>query len=143
MDIHAIWNSEKKLRAATGLSRAEADELLIDFSEKINCIEQQKKKSGGRPNKYPPLNFFLMMMFQLRHHVTFEVLGFMFELDPSNAKRRFESTESIVKDILAKKKLSHLVRPKPTKKELEARLTPTQRSLSTALNNLYGDLKTI
>ena len=103
MDIHAIWNSEKKLRAATGLSRAEADELLIDFSEKINCIEQQKKKSGGRPNKYPPLNFFLMMMFQLRHHVTFEVLGFMFELDPSNAKRRFESTESIVKDILAKK----------------------------------------
>ena len=143
MDILAIWNTEKKLRAATGLSRAEADELLIDFSEKIDHLEQQKKKSGGRPNKYPPLNFFLMMMFQLRHHVTFEVLGFMFELDPSNAKRRFESTESMVKDILSQKKLSHLVRPKPTKKELEARLTPTQRSLSMALNNLYDDLKTV
>lgn len=126
MNIHAIWNSEKKLRAATGLAKAEADELLIDFSEKINFIEQQKKQFGGRPNKYPPLNFFLMMMFQLRHHVTFEVLGFMFEIDPSNAKRRFESTESMIKDILAQKKLSHLVRPKPTKKELEARLIPTQ-----------------
>ena len=143
MDILAIWNTENKLRAATGLSRAEADELLIDFSEKIDHLEQQKKKSGGRLNKYPPLNFFLVMLFQLRHHVTFEVLGFMFELDPSNAKRRFESTESMVKDILSQKKLSHLVRPKPTKKELEARLTPTQRSLSMALNNLYDDLKTV
>lgn len=143
MDVLGIWQNEKKLKSATGLTSSEANELLEDFSREIADLEARKKVSGGRPNKFPPLNYFLMMVFQLRHHVTFEVLGFMFDLDPSNAKRRFESTESMVKSILAKKKLSHIVRPKPTKKELESRLTPTQRSLSMALNNLYGELKTI
>lgn len=143
MDIHSIWNNNKKLKSATGLNKGEADELLKDFILEISKIEEAKKISGGRPNKFAPLNYFLMMMFQLRHHVTFEVLGFMFELDPSNAKRRFESTESLVKGILAKKKLSHLILPKPTKEELENRLTPSQRSLSMELNNLYGALKTV
>ena len=143
MDVLGIWRNEKKLKSATGLTSAEANELLEDFSREIADLEAKKKASGGRPNKLPPLNYFLMMVFQLRHHVTFEVLGFMFDLDPSNAKRRFESTESMVKSILAKKKLSHIVRPKPTKEELESRLTPTQRSLSMALNSLYGELKTI
>ena len=143
LDINTIWNNQKKLKSATGLNKEEADELLKDFSIKISEIEKNKKTSGGRPNKLPALNYFLMMMFQLRHHVTFEVLGFMFDLDPSNAKRRFESTEDLVKEILRKKKLSHLIRPKPTKKELENRLTPSQKSLSMALNNLYGDLKIV
>ncbi len=122
MKIADIWSNEKKLKSATGLNKDEAEELLSDFQIEIARIESKKRKNGGRPNKFPPLNYFLMMMFQLRHHVTFEVLGFMFELDPSNAKRRYESTETVVRGILGKKKALPLNTSKTDKPSIKSTL---------------------
>ena len=47
MDIQAVWRSDQKLRAATGLRKYEAIELLNIFSEKIENIESRKRKVGG------------------------------------------------------------------------------------------------
>ena len=41
MNIDALWNNKKSIKAATGLENDEAEELLADFIE----LRKQKKKS--------------------------------------------------------------------------------------------------
>jgi hypothetical protein len=109
IDVKNIWKTEKNLKIATGLSIEEADELVAEFENEMKIQKSLTTTTGGRPAKLDFRDVFLMFMLFYRHYVTFELLGLLFEVDGSTAKRSVSDSERIIKDILEKKSLSHLI----------------------------------
>lgn len=100
MDVNFLWKNEKQLKSLTGLEKHEAEILFSDFSDLLQAKEDRKKLLGGRPNKLPMLDFFLMMMFYVRHHPTYSALGALFGLATSNAERRIQEFLGLLHEIL-------------------------------------------
>ena len=142
MNIENTWNDEKLLHAATGLTKNEAEELVIDFSRELELKKSNKNPSEGRPKKLDNKGLFLMLMLYYRHYPTFDLLAVVFELSSSNIKRWIDRSEAALKTVLAKKNLSHLIAPSQKKKSRKP-LSGTQKSISMALNSLYADPKTV
>jgi hypothetical protein len=134
MNIENIWQTEKKIKIATGMSISEAEELVKDFE---NEIQVEKCNSGGRPPKLSSKDIFLMFMLFYRHYVTYDLLGLLFEIDTSTAKRVVSEAEVAIRSCLAKKNFSHLIAPDQVKK-LRPPLSSIGKSISMALNNLSG-----
>ena len=85
MNIENIWQLEKKLQIATGMSKAEAEELVADFDKELHAKNPTSNAIGGRPSKLAARDIFLMFMLFYRHYVTYDLLGLLFEVDTSTA----------------------------------------------------------
>ncbi len=92
---------ERQMRALTGLSPAEFEQLLPTFSEvylaqrqaeyeqAVQAGERQRKRGGGRKSKLPSLaDKLLFVLYYYKDYPTFDVLGTQFNLsgDPLGAK---------------------------------------------------------
>jgi len=141
MDIHRIWNNDNQLHALTGLTKAEAIDLLQEFEHELKNKKDQKEGNGGRPAKLDNKGIFVMFMMFFRHYITFEALGALFDLNDSNVKRWIDVAQPTLKEVLKKKNYSHLIVP-PQKKKSRRPLNNNEKSIWMALNNLYGDPKT-
>jgi hypothetical protein len=138
MNIDALWNNKKSIKAATGLEKDEAEELLADFIELRKQKKNPNKSNGGRPESLSNVGIFLMFMFFYRHYLNFEVLALMFEVSSSTAQRLINESESNIREILAKKNFSHLL-VQDQKKKSRKPFSSSQKYISMALNNLYAD----
>jgi len=87
--------SERQLKSLTGLGKPEFEKLLIAFSESQSEIfdeeyrRNRKKRSrrpgGGRKGQLPtPENKLFFILFYLKNYLNDDVLGFIFDLNPSN-----------------------------------------------------------
>lgn len=87
--------SERQLKALTGLGKKPYEELLPAFSESLTEISNEayqknrKKRSrrpgGGRKGQLRTAeNKLFFILFYLKNYPTFDVLGFIFDLNPSN-----------------------------------------------------------
>ena len=142
MNIQKTWDDEKLLKAATGLTKMEAAELLVDFSTEMAARNQSTNTTqsypGGRPAKLDDRGLFMMLMLFYRHYPTIDLLAVMFELNSSNVKRWIDRCEDLLKAVLAKKNLSHLIAPDPERTSKKP-LSDNEKFISMALNNLFAD----
>lgn len=99
MNVENIWKNEEKILNATGMTKVEAENLIPSFTIELN------KSNKGRPTKLNDQGVFLLMMLYYRHYPTYELLGLMFEIDSSNAKRWIDRAETAFRTVLSKKKL--------------------------------------
>lgn len=134
MNVENVWKSEEKILNATGMTKAEAEDLIPDFTIELN------KSSKGRPTKLDDRGVFLLMMLYYRHYPTYELLGLMFEIDPSNASRWVDRAETAFRKVLSKKNFSHLILQDRGKKSREP-LSNSAKSILMALNKLSADQK--
>jgi len=137
MDLNRIWANENQLKALTGLTKIEADDLLIAFRDEIKLRNSQKRGPGGRPPKLDTKGIFIMLMMLYRHYISIEALGAIFNLNASNVKRWLDDAQGILKEILKKKNFSHLIVPKDQRK-LRKPLNSTEKSILMGLNNLFA-----
>ena len=78
------------------------------------------------------------MMLYYRHYPTYELLGLMFEIDPSNASRWVDRAETAFRTVLSKKNFSHLILQDRGKKSRKP-LSDNAKSILMALNKLSAD----
>ena len=142
MNIENTWNNESLLQAATGLTKIEAEDILIDFSKELDFGKDLQKKPEGRPKKLDNRGLFLLLMLYYRHYPTFDLLAVVFELDSSNIKRWIDRSEQTLRTVLAKKNFSHLIAP-DQKRKSRKHLSDNGKSISMALSSLYADRKMI
>ncbi len=135
MDTNRIWSNAEQLKSLTGLSKDEAEDLIVDFTSSLDTMKRSSKSNGGRPPKYDTKGILIMLMMYYRHYITYEAIGALFDLNGSNVKRWVDDAEKALRSSLAKKNLSHLV-PKDPSKRLRRALTPAEKSISMALNSL-------
>lgn len=139
-DIEGIWESEKKLKMATGLGKIEIEEIYQDFEKELQNIRQKKlgKVNLGRPSKLSTRNIFLMLMIFIRHYLTFDFLSLLFGIDTSNVKRSIDSSFMALGRILVKKNFHHLISLNQ-KKFSESDLKKSEKFILMELNNLSED----
>ena len=137
MDIDRIWMNENQLHALTGLTKKEAEDLLISFREEFEAREKHHKGPGGRPKKLDTRDIFVMLMMFLRHYISMEALGALFNINDSNVKRWSDDAQRMLKDVLKKKNYSHLIVPENKKKSRKP-LNNTEKSILMGLNNLFA-----
>ena len=116
MDINRIWNNENQLHALTGLKKTEAQDLLEAFIEEVKIKKSKQQGAGGHPAKLDTRDTFVMSMMFIRHYITMEALGALFDLSDSNVKRWFDESKSMLKSLLKKKNYSHLILPESKRK---------------------------
>ena len=106
-NLEGIWESDKKLKMATGLGKVEIEEVFHDFKEQLSTTHNLRDNPNkfGRVSKLKSTEIFLMLMIFLRHYTTFELLSLMFSLDTSNVKRWIDSSFEALGEILVKKTL--------------------------------------
>lgn len=136
-DLDGIWESDKKLRMATGLGKIEVEEVFNDFKLELSKIHNLKDipNKMGRISKLNSAQIFLMLMIFLRHYTTFELLSLMFSLDTSNVKRWVDSSFRALGEILVKKNFAHLI-SLDQKKISESALNNYEKSILMELNKL-------
>ena len=134
MDIFRIWNNESQLRALTGLTKQEADDILPDFEIEMQARGHLNSGTRGRPAKLDSKGVLVMTMMFYRTYMTLEGLAALFNLNNSNVKRWTDSAQIAIKIVLEKKSLSHLIAPNQKKKSPE-HLTDIGKSISMALNS--------
>ena len=139
-DLNGVWESDKKLKIATGLGQEEAKEILEDFkkamSEKHNLRDMPNK--FGRVSNLDSREIFLMLMIFLRHYPTFEFLSLLFSIDTSNVKRWIDSSFETLGEILVKKNCHHLM-CLDQKRISESDLNSSEKFILTELNKIYED----
>ena len=142
MNIENTWNDPSQLLSVTGLTKAEADELLQDFSDEIQKSTSNRKNVNsereGRPAKLDNRALFLMLMIYFRHYPTLDIMSFMFEISTSNVKRWLDRCEETIRTVLAKKNFFHLI-AQDQEKISRKPLSETGKYILTELSNLYGD----
>ena len=137
-DLNGIWESDKKLRIATGLGKIEIDEIFNDFKAELGRTHNLRDMPNklGRASKLTSNEIFLMLMIFLRHYPTFEFLSLIFSLDTSNVKRWIDSSFEALGEILVKKNCAHLMCLNQ-KRILESDLNNSEKSILMELNKLY------
>ena len=103
MDTNRIWNNSEQLKSLTGLSKDEAEDLIVDFSSALESIKKKSNMPGGRPPKYDAKGILIMLMMYYRHYITYEAIGALFDLNGSNIKRWVDDAEKSLRVSLAKK----------------------------------------
>lgn len=95
-------------RSLTGLSVDEFDALYEELVDKIDSYDEGRLKrrqrerapGAGGQYKHDARNRLLMAMIWLRIYPTYDVLGFLFELDKSNIGRNLETILAVLRDAL-------------------------------------------
>jgi len=105
--------SERQLKSLTGLCRRKFDQLLPAFSDSIeemsnenyrkNRDKRSRRPGGGPKGKFPtPENKLFFILFYLKNYPTFDVLGFIFDLNPSKAEENVKKFLPILKRAQSK-----------------------------------------
>jgi hypothetical protein len=96
--------SERQLKSLTGLGKQEFEKLLHAFSEALKEIAEEnyrnnrdkrsRRHGGGRKGQLPTVEhklffilFYLKRSNTSKNYPTFDVLGFIFDLNPSKAEK--------------------------------------------------------
>ncbi len=138
MNIANIWKNSKSIKSATGLTLEEATSLLKDFEDLRKSTKSSHKDKGGRPEILEFKDIFTMLMIYYRHYIQLEMIALMFEVSTTTAKRLIDESELLIRDLLAKKNLSHLIARDP-KTTSENALQNRDPSILMALSSLYAD----
>jgi len=100
LNIDRALGDDRLIKAITGLSASEFNKLIERFREEIQneaqaryetgveLVNRERKPGGGRIGNlgsYATKLFFTLFYFKC--HPTFDILGFLFDLDRSNAHR--------------------------------------------------------
>jgi hypothetical protein len=141
MNMATVWKDSKTINAATGLTLEEATSLLKDFEVTRISTKNHQKEKGGRPESLCFKEIFTMFMIYYRHYIQYEMIALMFEVSTTTAKRLIDESELLMRELLAKKNLSHLIALDQRMKSRNA-LQSKNPSILTALSNLYVDQKT-
>ena len=141
-DLEGIWESDKKLKMATGLNKFELEEVFKDFQSYLarNHNLRDMPNKMGRVSKLTSKEIFLMLLLFLRHYPTFDFLSLIFSLDTANVKRWVDSSFKVLGEILVKKNCAHLMCLNQ-KRLLESGLNNSEKFILMELSNLYEDQK--
>lgn len=134
MELSRIWSSDKSMKASTGLTLAEAQELLHFFSVERASQRAQPVGPGGRPECLDDQGIFTLTLIHYRHYLGFEMLGLMFSISCSSAKRIFDECDELIRLVLKKRGFYRLIAPNRPRRSVES-LNSNARSISMALNN--------
>lgn len=142
IDLSGVWENEKKMRIASGLTINEAKIIFEEFTRELKKVRRKDSSSKvGRPSKLSDEDIFLMLMIFLRRYLPFDFLGLMFDVSASNVKRWVDDGLDVLAQILVKKNFRHLVVVNQ-KRLFEANLEELERSTLMDLSSLYADQKT-
>ena len=112
LNIKRILNSDRLLRATTGLNRKAFDNLLKDFTKvyfkEVENKETQRirKIGGGRKAKLETITEKLFyILFYFKCYPTFDLASILFEFDRSQANRWVHRLQEILEKTLGEKKV--------------------------------------
>jgi hypothetical protein len=104
---------DRQMRALTGLSEAEFEQLLITFAEVYQAERQaryeaavqaghrQRKAGGGRKSKLSTMaDKLLFVLYYYKDYPTFDVLGSKFDLARSKAHERLHELSPLLHETL-------------------------------------------
>jgi len=105
--------SERQLKSATGLGKQEFEKLLQAFEQAMiensdekylqNRNKRSRRPGGGRKGKLEtPENKVFFILFYLKIYPTFDVLGLVFDLNPSKAEENVKKRLPILKRAQSK-----------------------------------------
>lgn len=88
MKIENAFKNDRAMKALTGLTRSEFNQLLIQFKriflEHVNAKKRQRKYGGGQKGALKSIEGKLFfMLFYLKVYPTFDLAGFIFGVDRS------------------------------------------------------------
>ncbi len=127
LDIDRALGDDRLIKAITGFSAFEFNKLIGGFREEfqneaqvryetgVELGNRERKPGGGRIGNlgsYATKLFFILFYFKC--HPTFDILGFIFDLDRSNANRNTHNFTQILEKalgremVLPKRKISTL-----------------------------------
>jgi len=110
LNIHRALKNDRLLRALTGLNRKAFDELCAVFSAvyqetlQSDSKPRQRARGGGRKARLESMEsklFFILFYFKC--YPTFDVLGFLFDLERGRANRWMHRLQRILETALGKK----------------------------------------
>ena len=134
MELAKVWSNDKSIKASTGLSLSEAQELLQNFSQEREAQRAIPAGPGGRPVCLDDRAIFTLTLIHYRHYLGFEMLGLMFNISSSSAKRLFDESDDLLRLVLKKKGFSHLIAPNRPRRSVES-LSSSARSISMVLSS--------
>lgn len=134
MELQKIWSNDKSIKASTGLTLIEAQELLRAFSKERSDRRTQPAGPGGRPECLDDKGIFTLTLVHYRHYLGFEMLGLMFNVSSSSAKRLFDECDELIRSVLKKRGFYRLIVPNRPKRSVES-LNSNARSISMVLSN--------
>jgi hypothetical protein len=115
LNIDRALGDDRLIKAITGLSASEFNKLIERFMEEfqneaqaryetgVELGNRERKPGGGRIGNlgsYATKLFFTLFYFKC--YPTFDILGFLFDLDRSNAHRNAHKLASILEKALGK-----------------------------------------
>lgn len=110
INLHRALNNERLLRALTGLNRKAFDELLPAFNQaweaQIQAQVRQRAPGGGQANKARLSSMsekLFYILFYFKCYPTFDVAGFLFDFDRSQAHRWMHRLQPILEAALGQK----------------------------------------
>ena len=127
LNIDRALGDDRLIKAITGLSASEFNKLIESFREEfqneaqakyeigVELENRERKPGGGRIGNlgsYTTKLFFILFYFKC--HPTFDILGFIFDLDRSNANRNTHNFTQILEKalgremVLPKRKINNL-----------------------------------
>lgn len=106
---------ERQMRALTGLSQAQFDQLLptfrevylakrqADYKQAVQAGKRQRKPGGGRKGQLPTLaDKLLFVLYYYKVYPTFDVLGTQFKLARSKAHTQLYQLSPILQETLVR-----------------------------------------
>ncbi|MBI3623465.1 transposase [Candidatus Pacearchaeota archaeon] len=107
MNIEKAMYDDRLMRAVIGMCRKEFSELLKKFAPLVSRVKykrNRKRKAGaGRTHTLEtPEQKLFYMLFYMKCYPTFDVAGFFFEVDKSQAKRWVDELRVMLEKALGK-----------------------------------------
>ncbi len=140
---------DRQMKALTGLSQAQFDQLLPVFSDLYQATQQQtyeqgvasgtrrRKPGGGSKGKLPTMAARLQfVLYYYKTYPTFDVLGSQFDMARSKANENLHKLSPILYDTLVHLKLMPY-RELATPEDLKAALQGMDRLLIDATERAY------
>lgn len=110
INLHRALNNERLLRALTGLNRKAFDELLPAFNHaweaQMRSQVRQRAPGGGQADKARLSSMsekLFYILFYFKCYPTFDVAGFLFDFDRSQANRWMHRLQPILEAALGQK----------------------------------------
>lgn len=103
-----IQQHPQEVKRLLGISNKQLEQLIeqgkILHQIKQESIEKQKKRiikaGGGKPAKLPLEEQIVLTLVYLRHHLTFQVLGLLFQVSESTAHNLFNYWQGLLREGL-------------------------------------------
>jgi len=144
-----LIRDDRQMKALTGLSQAQFDQLLPVFSDIYQAIQQQtyeqgvasgtrrRKPGGGAKGKLPTMaEKLLFVLYYYKTYPTFDVLGTQFEMARSKANENLHKLSPILYDTLVHLELMPY-RELATPEELKAALQGVEQLIIDATERAY------